>query len=91
MSFILVKAKLNLNMAQQPTSLPSERYRTLEQIGKGAYAHVLKAQDLQTGQMVAIKAIHRAPPKMRLDAELHILSKVHANGSKPNIVKLADS
>jgi serine/threonine protein kinase len=77
-------------MAQQPTSLPSDRYYTLDIIGKGAYAHVLKARDAQSGLSVAVKAIHRAPPRMRLDAELQILNKVHGNGIKPHIVKPTD-
>jgi len=68
------------------------RYRLLERVGGGGMGHVFRADDLQTGRVVAIKLLHRELWKSpdvtaRLFQEARLLSSLH----HPNIVEILNA
>jgi serine/threonine protein kinase len=69
----------------------SARYKLLKQIGSGAYGVVASAQDLTTGQRVAIKKIGNAFADL-VDAKrvLREIKIMRTLGSHENIVELVD-
>jgi serine/threonine protein kinase/tetratricopeptide (TPR) repeat protein len=72
-----------------------ERYRILEKLSDGGFGVVYKAEQLATGQTVAIKGIRRFGPTpqddekrlARFQREVRLCAQLH----HPNIVRLIDS
>jgi serine/threonine protein kinase/tetratricopeptide (TPR) repeat protein len=72
-----------------------ERYRILEKLSNGGFGVVYKAEQLATGQTVAIKGIRRFGPTpaddekrlARFQREVRLCAQLH----HPNIVRLIDS
>lgn len=69
----------------------AQRYRILEEIGRGGYAIVYRATDLQTGQDIALKTIHPDAPQSqevieRFKREAILASKLR----HPNTVQVYD-
>ncbi|KAI4320239.1 hypothetical protein MLD38_033740 [Melastoma candidum] len=66
----------------------AEAFKKLKQIGQGTYSSVYKAQDLETGKVVAMKKVRFAnmdPESVRFMArEIHILRSL----DHPNVMKL---
>lgn len=69
----------------------AQRYKILEEIGRGGYAIVYRATDLQTGQDIALKTIHPGAPQSqevveRFKREAILASKLR----HPNTVQVYD-
>jgi serine/threonine protein kinase len=69
-----------------------ERYRAIGLLGKGAVAEVLLAEDIQTGEPVAVKVLHG---KLQRDRDMRTRFLREATASErighPNIVHILDS
>ncbi|CAJ1958162.1 unnamed protein product [Cylindrotheca closterium] len=83
----------NYDYIINPGELFYNRYRIQERIGKGSFGQVVRAEDIETKQDVAIKIIKSKKPfQMQAKTEIELLT--HLNQKDPddenNIVRLID-
>ena len=67
-----------------PDTIVADRFRILEPIGRGGMGEVFKAEDLETGQLLAVKRLTAACNYSVLRREFHTLEKLR----HPNILEV---
>ncbi|KAG9051040.1 hypothetical protein FS837_000148 [Tulasnella sp. UAMH 9824] len=65
-----------------------ERFKLLEKMGDGAFSHVYKAVDLQTGQKVAVKVVRKYELTQSQRANILKEVQIMRGINHPNVVKL---
>lgn len=74
----------------RPEVVVARRYRLIETIGSGGTAAVWRAEDIETGVMVALKVLHDGvDPSLRERAQRE--AKVLEQLDHPNLVRVVDS
>mmetsp|Transcript_21478 Transcript_21478/g.52919 ORF Transcript_21478/g.52919 Transcript_21478/m.52919 type:complete len:657 (+) Transcript_21478:310-2280(+) len=83
----------NYDYIINPGELFYNRYRIQERIGKGSFGQVVRAEDVETKQDVAIKIIKSKKPfQMQAKTEIELLTHLNQKdpGDEHNILRLID-
>lgn len=67
-----------------------EKYETIEQLGEGAFAVVIKAKDLNTGSLVAIKKLKKKYQTWQECVDLREVKSLNVLKKNDNIIKLKE-
>jgi serine/threonine-protein kinase len=80
----------DLDASARSAPLLAERYRLQSVVGRGGMAVVFVADDLQTGELVAIKVLNVDAPHALLEARLAVEAVTMRFLSHPNVVAVLD-